>query len=343
MIPRSRISEELNDWRSELLNAYRNPLKLLEALEIEPASVGFSSAATAGFAFRVPHAYAARMRRGDPNDPLLRQVLPLAQETESREGYSNDPVGEFALLQDGSLIQKYRGRALLVLTGACAVNCRYCFRRAFPYGETVGLQRLRRAFDRIAADPSLSEIILSGGDPLVLDDAALGHVMSALDAIGHVRRIRIHTRLPVVVPSRITNALLGVLKASSTQTIIVIHVNHPREIDARTVAALARCRAAGITLLNQSVLLRGVNDDADVLTELSHILFAAGVLPYYVNLLDRVSGTAHFDVSDDRASVIERELRARLPGYLVPLFVREIPGAASKVPLKPSASGCDRA
>ncbi|MCZ6893385.1 MAG: EF-P beta-lysylation protein EpmB [Gammaproteobacteria bacterium] len=343
MIPRSRISEELNDWRAELRNAYRDPVKLLEALDIEAASIGLSNAAAAGFAFRVPHAYAARMRRGDPNDPLLRQVLPLQEETESREGYSSDPVGEFALLRDGSLIHKYRGRALLVLTGTCAVNCRYCFRRAFPYGETVGQERLRRAFDRIAADTSLSEIILSGGDPLVLDDAALGHVLTALDAIGHVRRVRIHTRLPVVLPSRITDALLDVLNGSSTQTIIVIHVNHPREIDDRTVAALARCRAAGITLLNQSVLLRGVNDDAEVLTELSHALFDAGVLPYYVNLLDRVSGTAHFEVPDDRASIIEGELRARLPGYLVPLFVREIPGAASKVPLNALTSGGDRA
>ena len=333
MIARSRTAEEPHDWQSQLRNAYRDPLRLLDALDIDAADVSMSDAAARLFPFRVPHAYATRMRRGDPHDPLLRQVLPRDDETETNAGFADDPVGETSLIRNSSLIQKYHGRALLMVSGACAINCRYCFRRAFPYGATVGDERLAQAVEKIAQDLSLSEIILSGGDPLVVDDESVAALFTALESCSHIKRIRIHTRLPIVLPARITSALLRTFSASPQQTIIVVHVNHAREIDAATADALGRCRAAGITLLNQSVLLRGVNDDAEVLAELSTTLFAAGVMPYYVNLLDRVTGTAHFEVDDSRALELEQGLRARLPGYLVPRFVREIPGAPAKLPL----------
>ena len=333
MITRSYTAEEAGDWQSQLRDAYRDPVRLLEALEIDVADVPMSKAASRLFPFRVTRAYAARMRRGDPHDPLLRQVLPRAEETGIHDGYGDDPVGENQLIGESALIQKYRGRALLMVTGACAINCRYCFRRAFPYGATVGGERLKQAIDQIARDPSLEEIILSGGDPLVVDDESLATLFTALGRCTHIQRIRIHTRLPIVLPARITTALLEAIGAAQQQSIIVVHANHPREIDTHTTAALARCRAAGITLLNQSVLLRGVNDDPQVLADLSTVLFAAGVMPYYVNLLDRVSGTAHFEVDQRRARDLEQALRARLPGYLVPRFVREIPGAPAKLPL----------
>ncbi len=333
MITQSHIVEQPHDWQSQLRNAYRDPLDLLDALDIDAADVPVSTAASRLFPFRVTHAYAARMRRRDPRDPLLRQVLPRADEAEVHAGFADDPLGETPLIDDSSLIQKYRGRALLMVTGACAINCRYCFRRAFPYGATIGDGRLAQALQQVARDSSLSEIILSGGDPLVVDDESLAPVFDALSACAHIKRIRIHTRLPIVLPARMTDALLEILCASAQQKIIVVHVNHPREIDAATGAALARYRTAGITLLNQSVLLRGVNDETAVLAKLSTDLFAAGVMPYYVNLLDRVSGTAHFEVDDSRAAELEQALRACLPGYLIPRFVREVPGAPHKLPL----------
>ena len=333
MITRSHTTEEAGDWQSQMRDAYRDPVRLLEALEIDVADVPVSKAAARLFPFRVTRAYAAHMRRGDPDDPLLRQVLPRDDETGLHDGYGDDPVGESKLIGGGALIQKYRGRALLMVTGACAINCRYCFRRAFPYGATVGGGHLAQAIDLIARDPSLEEIILSGGDPLVVDDESLAELFSALGRCAHIKRIRIHTRLPIVLPARITTALLAAIDTPGQQTIIVVHANHPREIDTHATAALARCRAAGITLLNQSVLLRGVNDEAQVLADLSTTLFAAGVMPYYVNMLDRVTGTAHFEVDDQRALALEHALRARLPGYLVPRFVREMPGAPAKLPL----------
>ncbi len=319
-------------WRRELAEAYRDPGALLAALGLEPATVGLSPAAAASFGCRVTRAYAARMRHGDPADPLLRQVLPTAAETRTHGGFGDDPVGEFGRA-DGSLLRKYHGRALLVTTGACAIHCRYCFRRAYPYAGSVGTAALQRALELIAADGSLHEVILSGGDPLVLDDATLAGLLEQIAGITHVRRVRVHTRLPVVLPARMTDALLAAFGGARCPVTVVIHANHPREIDAATAAALRRSRAAGVTVLNQAVLLAGVNDDAAVLAELSETLFDHGVLPYYVHLLDRVSGTAHFEVSEQRAHALEGALRDRLPGYLVPRFVREIAGATAKLPL----------
>ncbi len=331
MIARSQQVVETTDWRAQLRDAYRSPVQLLADLGIDAQALKL--APHSDFPFRVTRAFAARMRPGDAADPLLRQVLPLAAETLEVAGYSADPLHETSHFAAGALIRKYTGRALLVVSGACAIHCRYCFRREFPYGESISSAALNAALAELAADASISEVILSGGDPLVLDDGALGSLIARLAALPHLIRLRIHSRLPVVLPARITPRLLALLASSRLQPVLVIHANHAREIDVEVRAALGALRRAGVTLLNQAVLLQGVNDDAATLAELSETLFDAGVLPYYVHVLDRVRGTAHFDAGDERAIVLERELRARLPGYLVPRFVREVPGAENKLPL----------
>jgi len=332
MITRSPTVEDRPAWRSALARAWRDPVALLESLELEPAAVGFDADAAARFPFRVTREWAARIRPRDPHDPLLRQVLPHLDEGRAMPGFDADPVGERHLPPRGNLLQKYAGRALLLLTGACAIHCRYCFRREYPYAEHVGHSALLDGLAIVAADRDIDEVILSGGDPLVLGDEALGDVLEQLARIPHVRRIRLHTRLPVVLPARVTARLLELCASQPQAMVLVVHVNHAQEIDAATRAALARCRAAGLTLLNQAVLLAGVNDDVDNLAALSETLFDAGVLPYYLHLLDRVAGSAHFEVSEPRAAALEAALRARLSGYLVPRFVREVAGAASKLP-----------
>lgn len=333
MIARSLEVEETLRWQAELRLAYRDPETLLAALGLSAADVPLARPAEGDFPFRVTRAFAARMRPGDARDPLLRQVLPLAEERIDVPGFGPDPVGELARHADGALLQKYAGRALIVLTGACAIHCRYCFRREFPYAASVGAARLAAAIARIAEDASVSEVILSGGDPLVLDDRSLRPLFEALAAISHVERVRVHTRLPIVLPSRMTSGLLELMSTQRYPTVLVVHANHPREIDAVTAAGLRRFRDAGITLLNQAVLLRGINDEAGTLAELSRVLFDCGVLPYYVHALDRVRGAAHFEVPEATAIALEEALRASLPGYLVPRFVREVAGAVAKLPL----------
>ncbi|MGE3391564.1 MAG: EF-P beta-lysylation protein EpmB [Gammaproteobacteria bacterium] len=333
MIARSPRKAEQPAWLDELRAAYRDPLELLRDLGLSPAATGYAPGAAQRFAFRVPRPFAARMRHGDPHDPLLRQVLPLGDELREADGYAVDPVGDLAASPLPGLLHKYQGRALLLLAGACAVNCRYCFRREFPYQDAVGSPRLDAALAHIAADASLREIILSGGDPLILDDTRLAALVQALAKIPHVVRLRIHTRLPVVLPSRATPALCALLGDTRLRTVVVVHANHPREIDPDVAAALRAFGAAGIACLNQSVLLHGVNDDLDTLVALSESLFACGVLPYYLHLLDRVRGAAHFDVAPHTARSLQAGLQARLPGYLVPRVVQEVAGAPAKVPL----------
>lgn len=339
MIARTSQVLDTGHWQNQLRDAYREPTALLTALGLESADLNLID--KTAFPFRVTRSFAARMRYGDARDPLLRQVLPLACEGDDTIGYSADPLAETSHFSNGSLLQKYHGRALLIVTGACAIHCRYCFRREFPYGGSVGAGPLSSALTSIAADQSLREVILSGGDPLVLDDNALAALVNKLACIPHIERLRIHTRLPVVLPARITPALLTSLGGGRLQPVLVIHANHPHEIDDEVSAALAACRRAGVTLLNQTVLLREVNDNAAILARLSETLFAAGVLPYYVHGLDRVRGAAHFDTGDARAAIIERELRTLLPGYLVPRFVREVPGAGAKLPLAESGESTD--
>ena len=325
---------EPQTWQQELAEAITSPEELAAALSLDPRALVGAHEAADRFPLRVPRSFVARMRPGDLEDPLLRQVLPVPEEFVDEAGYVADPVGEHSAVSAPALLQKYRGRALLITTPTCAVHCRYCFRREFPYAEQNGdAPRWSEALAGIAADPSLEEIILSGGDPLSLSNARLESLTRALAAIPHVRRIRVHTRQPVVLPSRVDEGLLHWLRTSRSPIVIVLHVNHPNELDAELSAACARLRATGITLLNQSVLLARVNDDVEVLSELSARLFDAGVLPYYLHALDRVRGAAHFAVPDGRAQSLVGQLAARLPGYLVPRLVREVAGAPAKVGL----------
>jgi EF-P beta-lysylation protein EpmB len=319
-----------------MAQAITSPEALLETLGLDPSLAASACAAAAKFGLRVPLPYVARMRRGDVNDPLLKQVLPIGSEMDSVPEFGPDPLGERSARRAPGLLQKYRGRALLITTSACAIHCRYCFRREFPYSEQQGESgRFREALDEIAADPTLEEIILSGGDPLSLGDSRLTSLTDALAKIPHVRRFRVHTRQPIVLPSRVDAGLLGWLERLPWPVVFVLHTNHPNEIDDSVRAACARLRERGITLLNQTVLLKGVNDNVRTLAELSRALFETGVLPYYLHALDRVSGTAHFDLPDARAQHIAGELAACLPGYLVPRLVREVEGAPAKVTLPP--------
>ncbi|MGH8398453.1 MAG: EF-P beta-lysylation protein EpmB [Gammaproteobacteria bacterium] len=321
-------------WQTELANAVRDPAELLRMLELDPALAVPARAAAEDFPLCVPRAFVSRMRKGDAADPLLRQVLPLGEELEDVPGFSDDPVGDLASSRHPGVLHKYQGRVLLITTGACAVNCRYCFRRHFPYAEgNARHQGWQDALEYLRADASISEAILSGGDPLSLTDRALAELVVALERIPHIKRLRIHTRQPIVLPSRVDESLLTWLRNCHLQKVVVVHVNHARELDTAVKEALSQLRTAGVTLFNQSVLLRGVNDSVDALATLSEALFAAGVIPYYLHLLDRVRGAAHFEVAEAEGRMLVDELRARLPGYLVPQLVREIPGAPGKTPL----------
>ena len=328
-------------WQREMAEAVSSLGELFSLLDLSPADFPGSHAAALAaardFPLRVPHAFVRRMRRGDPNDPLLLQVLPLAAEMEPWPGHSRDPLEETVDVVIPGLLHKYHGRALLIVTGACAVHCRYCFRRHFPYAE----QRLdyHEALEYLAADPSIEEVLLSGGDPLSLPDEKLATLARDLAEIPHLRRLRVHSRVPIVVPSRIDDALISWLGSTGPasgerwQTVLVLHANHAREVDSAVSSAVLRLRGAGTTVLNQSVLLRGVNDNVEALVDLSRALFESGILPYYLNQLDRVEGAGHLAVEDDTALDLQRALLQRLPGYLVPRLVREVPGEPSKVPL----------
>ncbi|TAN03968.1 MAG: EF-P beta-lysylation protein EpmB [Rhodanobacteraceae bacterium] len=323
----------LPDWRQSLRDAVTDPRELLELVGLSRLAARLP-ADDAGFALKVPRGFVARMHRGDPADPLLLQVLPQLAELDEMPGFSDDAVGDLDALQARGVLHKYEGRALLIAAGSCAVNCRYCFRRHFPYAEELAAASAwRAAMDCLAADSSIREVILSGGDPLVLSTQKLTELTQALRTTPHVIRLRIHSRLPVVLPERIDDVFCAWLAGLPLQRVVVLHANHPNELDASVGAACARLREAGATLLNQSVLLRGVNDDADALAGLSEHLFALGVLPYYLHQLDRVRGAAHFEVPDARARELVGTLRARLPGYLVPRLVREVPGENAKRPL----------
>ena len=334
MITVKAISRQAPRWQRELARAISDPAELLRELELDPALLPAARLAAARFPLRAPRGFVARMRKGDPHDPLLRQVLPLAAELAPAPGFVTDPVGDGAAQAAPGVLHKYHGRALLIVTGACAVHCRYCFRREFPYAEAhAGVGQWRSALAYLAGDASIREVILSGGDPLSLSDQRLGLLLAELDRVPHLKRLRIHSRQPIVLPERVNDGLLDLFARTRLQSVLVVHANHPREIDDTVRAALARLANAGVTLLNQSVLLRGVNDAAATLAELSEVLFAGRVLPYYLHLLDRVCGAAHFEVNESEASAIMEQLRQRLPGYLVPRLVREQPGQPAKIPV----------
>lgn len=321
-------------WRRLLAEAYSDPRQVLEAVGLDPTAGDDPAvaAATAQLPCRVPRGFVARMRPGDRDDPLLRQVLPVAEETRPASGFGCDPVGEQAAGVRAGVLRKYRGRALLVTTGTCAVHCRYCFRRHYPYDDGSALAAgWEPAVAAVAGDDTVTEVILSGGDPLALADGPLAGLVARVAEVERILRLRLHTRVPVVLPERVDGSLLRVLEAWPRQLVVVLHANHPAEVVPEVEVAVAALRAVGATVLNQAVLLAGVNDRSDTLCELSERLFAAGVLPYYLHLLDPVAGAAHFDVDAATGRRLLGEVAARLPGYLVPRLVREVDGAPAKV------------
>lgn len=322
-----------NIWQEEIRSVFRNPVDLAAFLGLAMERLP-PVRADGSFPMMVPRPFAERMTKGDPLDPLLRQVWPDATESVAAPAESLDPVGDGGARMAPGLLHKYVGRALVVATGACAVHCRYCFRQNFPYDEAARSQeQWSSQLQAIRQDLSIREVILSGGDPLSLPDAVLAGRIADLETIPHLETLRIHTRLPVVVPSRVTNEFCHVLSRSRFAKIVVLHVNHPAELDAAVGEACANLRATGSTLLNQSVLLRGVNDDAVVLEGLSRRLWEYGILPYYLHALDRVTGSSRFLVPDADGICLIEALRARLPGYLVPRLVRETEGEPSKTPV----------
>lgn len=319
-------------WQQALANAIRTPKALLAALDLTAEQMPDFFRGDNKFPLRVPHSFVAKMKKGDPHDPLLRQVLPLAQENEFTHGYLNDPVGDLNASEPPGLLRKYHGRALLITTAACAIHCRYCFRRHFPYHhQNAAANEWDEALRLLAHDDTISEVILSGGDPLALSDQRLAALSEKLQQIPHLKRLRIHTRLPIVIPQRVCDTLQAWLSNSRLTPVVVIHTNHPNELDHKVQRALEQLQAIrGITLLNQSVLLRGVNDNSETLIALSEALFACGVHPYYLHLLDKAQGTAHFNVPHERAIELFDEMHAKLPGYLVPRLVQEQAGARGK-------------
>jgi EF-P beta-lysylation protein EpmB len=325
-------------WQEAVRHAIRDPAELCRVLDLPEAAAEAAQTALAeshGFQLFAPRGFVARMRQGDANDPLLRQVLPLADELDEVPGFVADPVGDAAALRQPGLLHKYEGRVLLVTTGVCAVHCRYCFRRHFPYSEGPrSLADWRPALDEIADDPTIREVILSGGDPLMIVDHVLAELVEELAAIPHVKRLRVHTRLPIVIPERVTQELIDLLCGSSLTPIVVVHANHANEIDTSVVEAFARLSSAGIPLLNQAVLLREVNDTTAAQAALCEKLVDHRVMPYYLHQLDRVAGAAHFEVPIETGRRIVAELRERLPGYAVPRFVVERSGANSKITLE---------
>ena len=318
-------------WQAQLARAIRCPEALLRYVGLSAGALGYSQKALGAFPLRAPHAYADRMQKGDPEDPLLRQVFPLRAEEQDAPGFVADPLGEAGMRRAPGLLQKYQGRVLAITTGACAVHCRYCFRRHFPYQDAAMTRaRLGQSLAAITADKSITEVILSGGDPLSLSDLRLLDFFEALAAIPHIRRIRFHTRLPIVLPARISAGLTARLAASGKTVIFVLHINHANEIDEAVMAAVALLRQAGILLFNQSVLLRGVNDSVARLIALSERLTENGIAPYYLHLLDPVAGAAHYAVGPARATRLLKAMQARVSGYLVPRLAKEENGAPGK-------------
>lgn len=318
-------------WQSLLSQTLESPEALIRYLQLPETLLHGANRGHAEFAMRIPRPWLERIEKGNPSDPLLRQVLPLEEELNEVPGFTQDPLAEMQSNPTDGLIHKYQGRVLIILTGACAINCRYCFRRHFPYAENrLGPQQWQKILAYIAADSSISEVIFSGGDPLVSSDARLKQCIADLEQIPHLTRLRIHSRLPVVLPQRVTESLALILQQTRLKVVTVIHSNHPQELDDAVAEAILRLRQASVTVLNQSVLLRGINDSSHILKALSEKLFDIGVLPYYLFTFDPVKGAAHFDLPDKEAKQLVRQLQEQLPGYLVPKLAREIPGRGAK-------------
>jgi len=320
-------------WQKDLREVITEPEILLKMLNIAADDYKQHFKARQLFPVRVPVSFIKRMKNGDINDPLLRQVMPLNEEFVVTEGFSQDPLHEHSSSVEG-LLHKYKSRVLMIVKPGCAINCRYCFRRHFPYQEnSPNKQRWQQALHYIAKHKAISEVIFSGGDPLMASDEHLTWLVEQIEQIPHVQRLRIHSRLPVVIPSRVTPKLVQLLTNTRLKVTIVLHINHANEVASDFVAALEPLHQARIPIFNQSVLLKGVNDDANTLIALSEVIYDAGIIPYYLHLFDQVQGAAHFDVSEEKAVSIAKEMLATLPGFLMPKLVREIAGEANKTPI----------
>jgi EF-P beta-lysylation protein EpmB len=322
-----------SNWQKEIAMSFSDPVLLLKYLELPLENFTDDIKARQLFPMRVPRPFAARMQKGNPFDPLFMQVFTSRKEFEPAQGFSTDPLQEQDNKQSG-ILHKYQNRLLLLVRGGCAVNCRYCFRRHFPYSDNhLNKQQWQQALNYIIANPQIDEVIYSGGDPLMAKDDFLAWLTTQIEAIPHIKRLRIHTRLPVVIPSRITTELITWFTQTRLKPVMVLHVNHANEIDAGLAKSMQKLRQAGVTLLNQAVLLKGINDTADQQIALNEGLFEIGVMPYYLHVLDKVQGAEHFDSPDAKAKEIMRDLIKRQPGYLVPKLVREISGQPGKTPL----------
>ncbi|NMH60371.1 EF-P beta-lysylation protein EpmB [Alteromonas ponticola] len=332
IIPKNRAGVEHN-WQKELADSFTDPVQLLHYLNLPVDDFTHHIEARRLFPMRVPQHFASLMRQSDPDDPLLNQVFPLAAEFTQAKGFSSDPLLEHDTAGQG-VLHKYKSRVLLIVRGGCAVNCRYCFRRHFPYSDNaINKQEFEQVLTYIKQNNEINEVIFSGGDPLMAKDLQLAWMAEQIANISHIKRLRLHTRLPVVIPNRLNNEFFDWFARLPLQKILVIHANHKNEISQDLKQNLRRLRQAGVTLLNQAVLLKGINDSADSLELLHEALFDAGVLPYYLHVLDKVQGAAHFEVSDDKARHIMAELIKRQPGFLVPKLVREIGGQPGKTPI----------
>jgi EF-P beta-lysylation protein EpmB len=327
-------SGKSNSWQTAMVQSITDPEELFELLGLDSAHLEAAKSAANLFPLQVPHSFVARMQKGNLDDPLLRQILPLGAELIETPGYQNDPLEEAKFNPVPGLLHKYTGRVLLTIVGVCGVNCRFCFRRHFPYTENnPGSEGWDRALNYIAQDESINEVILSGGDPLVVSDKILHNFSEKLNHIPHIKRLRIHSRMPIVLPERITKEFIEWVSQLQQKLILITHCNHPQEINQTVRDAMTMLADAGVTLLNQSVFLKGVNDNVDTLTELSETLFDAGIQPYYLHALDKVQACAHFDLELPDAQRLHWEMSQRLSGYLVPKFVCERPGAPAKISL----------
>lgn len=322
------------NWQSQLSDLITDPQELLELLQLPQDLLGGAHLTAQSFKLRVPRAFVAKMQVGNPFDPLLLQVLPHHLELKEHPDFVTDPLGEEDANQQPGVLHKYKSRFLLTLTGACAVHCRYCFRRHFPYQENLPKnQDWLNIKQYIESQPEINEVIFSGGDPLTLSNRKLGEWIERLSSIQQLKFLRIHSRVPIVIPNRVDDELISILKNSRLRIIVVVHSNHAAELDDFTCHKLAQLIEHKITVLNQAVLLKGVNDSAQILSNLSYRLFDAGVMPYYLHVLDKVKGAQHFDLTPDQTELIYKDVLANLPGYLVPKLVREIAGEKNKTPL----------
>jgi EF-P beta-lysylation protein EpmB len=330
----TQISNQLHtSWQKELANVITDPKTLLELVDISPEMYQHHFAARKLFPVRVPRPLISRIKKGDINDPILKQVMPLDLEFSITEGYNEDPLEEHDTVAPG-LLHKYKHRVLMMVKTGCAINCRYCFRRHFPYADnSPNKARWQQALNYIEQHNEINEVIFSGGDPLMASDEHLQWLIAEIEKIPHITRLRIHTRLPIVIPQRITPALVNTLRTTRLKPVIVFHVNHANEIDNNVAEALEPLISARIPLFNQSVLLKGINNNAQILAQLSERLFDIGIQPYYLHLFDKVQGVAHFDLTETEAKEITLQLMAILPGYLMPKLVREIAGEANKTPI----------